>query len=264
MAQDEGSGYYRFPAIHEHTLVFVSEDDLWTVPASGGVARRLTSGLGTASNPVISPTGDRIAFSGREEGPAEVFVMPFEGGPPRRVTFVGTAAMVVGWTPRGDIIYASDSGQPFLRMMRLFSVSPESGLSSELPTGPAVFISYGSSGGCVIARPSVEAAYWKRYRGGTTGDLWIDTTATVTGDAWSKSRAILLARSGLVIAFTSSPITTASAISIHVTHLARTCDNTLTTKTSTSAGPVPTASTSSITPGRTCSCSIRANTRAGK
>ena len=176
MAQDEGSGYYRFPTIHEHTLVFVSEDDLWTVPASGGVARRLTSGLGTASNPVISPTGNRIAFSGREEGPAEVFVMPFEGGPPRRVTFVGTAAMVVGWTPRGDIIYASDSGQPFLRMTRLFSVSPESGQSSELPTGPAVFISYGPSGGCVIARPSVEAAYWKRYRGGTTGDLWIDTT----------------------------------------------------------------------------------------
>jgi tricorn protease len=160
--------------IHEQTVVFVSEDDLWTVSANGGIARRLTSGLGTATHPAISIDGNWIAFSGREEGPAEVFVMPFEGGQPRRVTFVGTPALVVGWTPQGEIVYASDSGQPFVRIMRLFAVSREGGESRELPTGPAAFISYGADGGCVIARPAVEAAYWKRYRGGTTGDLWID------------------------------------------------------------------------------------------
>ena len=171
---DDVGGYYRFPTIRDDTVVFVSEDDLWTVPASGGVARRLTSGLGSASDPAISPNRNWIAFSGREEGPAEVFVMPFEGGQPRRVTFVGTAAIVVGWSPRGEIVYASDSGQPFQRITRLFAVSPEGGEPRELPTGPAVFISYGPGAGSVIARPSVEAAYWKRYRGGTTGDLWVD------------------------------------------------------------------------------------------
>src|ERR671910_3288028 len=93
-AMDQVGGYYRFPTIYEQTVVFVSEDDLWTAPARGGVVRRLTSGLGSASHPVISPDGDRIAFSGREEGPAEVFVMPFDGGQPRRVTFVGTPALV--------------------------------------------------------------------------------------------------------------------------------------------------------------------------
>lgn len=43
-------GYYRFPTIHKDTIVFVCEDDLWTVPASGGVARRLTSNRGKLPN----------------------------------------------------------------------------------------------------------------------------------------------------------------------------------------------------------------------
>src|SRR5439155_15230430 len=94
-------GYYRYPTIRGETVVFVSEDDLWTVPASGGVARRLTSGLGMASHPSLSPDGKWLAFSGRDEGHAEVYVMPAEGGEPKRLTFLGSMTNVVGWTSDG-------------------------------------------------------------------------------------------------------------------------------------------------------------------
>ena len=56
-AQSTPLGYYRFPAIHDTTVVFTAEGDLWTVGLGGGVARRLTSGRGEEADAAISPGG---------------------------------------------------------------------------------------------------------------------------------------------------------------------------------------------------------------
>ena len=114
-------GYYRFPTIHGDKVVFVAEDDLWEVPVTGGVARRLTANLGTVSRPFFSPDGRWLAFVGREEGHAEVYVMPASGGPARRLTFLGSNAAVVGWH-EDRIVFASDVGRPFRRDIWLHSV----------------------------------------------------------------------------------------------------------------------------------------------
>ena len=93
------SGYYRFPTITDQTIIFVAEDDLWTVARDGGVARRLTAGVGEVSHPALSPDGRQVAFVGREEGQPEIYVMPAEGGEVRRLTFLGGMNKIVGWTP---------------------------------------------------------------------------------------------------------------------------------------------------------------------
>ncbi len=73
------SGYYGNPTLHDDTVVFVCEDDLWTVPAAGGVARRLTVNPGRVATPALSPDGKTVAFAGFDEGTSEVYVIPAEG-----------------------------------------------------------------------------------------------------------------------------------------------------------------------------------------
>lgn len=171
------AGYYRFPTIHDETIVFVSEDDVWSVPSAGGVARRLTSNLGEVSYPMLSPDGTRLAFVGREEGGPEVYVMPAEGGSARRLTYQNSNCRVVGWTQDGQaVIYASDSGQMAPSEMVLYRVdaATRNGATQRLPYGPARAIAFGPGGAVVIGRNTGDPARWKRYRGGTTGQLWID------------------------------------------------------------------------------------------
>ncbi|MEV0584288.1 S41 family peptidase [Nonomuraea sp. NPDC050310] len=171
------SAYLRFPAILGDVVVFSAEDDLWMVSATGGRAFRLTAGLAEATYPRFSPKGDQLAFTGREEGPEEVYAMPADGGAAQRLTFHGARSTVTGWDPDGAILYASDECQPFDGRTWLHRVTP-GGQPHRLPYGPATSIAHGPDGMIVLGRNTADPARWKRYRGGTAGDLWIDTAGT--------------------------------------------------------------------------------------
>src|SRR5687768_8653621 len=85
-------GFYRSPAIQGETIVFAAEGDLWTVPVTGGLARRLTSHANEESSPAISPDGSTLAFTARYEGLAALYTMPITGGAPIRRTYDGDNA----------------------------------------------------------------------------------------------------------------------------------------------------------------------------
>ena len=174
----EIQGYYRHPTIHGDRVVFVAEDDLWTVPAAGGVARRLTASPGTVSFPVFSPDGRRVAFTGRDDGPAEAYVVDADGGDARRAhlaRLVHRDGRLVEGRGAGRGRHRRGPGVSRATPTSTPSRPTARGAPVALRHGPARAISYEPAGaGVVIGRNSGDPARWKRYRGGTAGTIWID------------------------------------------------------------------------------------------
>lgn len=169
---DEVLGYYRFPAIHGDTIVFGAEGDLWRVDRRGGIATRLTTHPAEEDHPAISPDGRTLAFSARYEGPAEVYTMPVDGGLPARRTWEGGNARVVGWTPKGEILYATThfSDLPNVQLVRL---DPATGRRELLPLAQASDGSFTPDGKALFfTRFAFQGSHTKRYKGGTAQSLW--------------------------------------------------------------------------------------------
>src|SRR5437868_15412479 len=102
--------------------------------------------------------------------------MAAEGGPARRMKWLGPAVIVPGWTPEGAILFVTTWGQPFFRNYRAFTLAVDGGLPSLLPYGQVNHLACGSKGAKVIGRNTADPARWKRYRGRRAGSLWVDAS----------------------------------------------------------------------------------------
>ncbi len=87
------------PATNGTHVAFVYADDLWVARLDGTDLRRLTTDDGIESNPAFSPDGKTIAFSAQYDGNVDVYVVPAEGGVPKRLTWHPGADEVQGFTP---------------------------------------------------------------------------------------------------------------------------------------------------------------------
>jgi tricorn protease len=186
MAQDEAR-LLRFPAIHGNQVVFTCAGDLYTVDRNGGVARKLTTDEnGYEMFARFSPDGKYIAFTGQYDGNTEVYVIPAEGGVPKRLTYTATLGrddisdrmgpnnIVMTWKDNDNILFRSRK-QSFNDFKgQLFLVNINGGLPEELPLPVGGFCSY-SPDKTKLAYNRVfrEFRTWKYYKGGMADDIWI-------------------------------------------------------------------------------------------
>jgi tricorn protease len=91
----------RMPTVSANAIACAYANNIWTVERAGGTARRLTSFQGESSNPHFSPDGKFIAFSAEYAGNVDVYVVPADGGEPKRLTWHPGNDFVQGWTPDG-------------------------------------------------------------------------------------------------------------------------------------------------------------------
>jgi tricorn protease len=89
------------------TVVFSFEGDLWSVPVAGGTAMRITAMEGVESHPRFSPDGRWLAFTGRQDGNAHIYVMPVDGGEIRRLTYHDGENLANSWSWDSQTVYFS-------------------------------------------------------------------------------------------------------------------------------------------------------------
>ena len=162
------------PTLNKTHIVFVYAGDLWSAPRAGGDATRLTSGVGDETDPMFSPDGTRIAFTGEYDGNVDVFVIPAAGGVPKRLTWHPSPDRVMGWSPDGKRILFSSPRTAYSRFNEMFSVSVDGGVEEKLPLPSGYDASYSPDGQSIAYEPTIRAfQMWKKYRGGTTSKIWL-------------------------------------------------------------------------------------------
>jgi len=174
------TGYLRYPNLHGDLLAFVADEDVWLAPLAGGRGWRISADQAPAEYPRISSDGSLIAWASWREGSPEVYLASTEGGGTDRVSYWSDpSTRMLGWSPSGEIVAITAAGQPFRHDTWAYAIPVTDGSASfashrRLPFGPVgdvamdadtVFLLSGTRGR--------EPAFWKRYRGGTAGRLWV-------------------------------------------------------------------------------------------
>lgn len=185
--KSQESRLLRFPTISGNQVIFTYAGDLYTVPVTGGISRKLTNNVGFEMFAHISPDGNTVAFTGQYDGNTEVFTIPAQGGIPQRLTYTATLNrddvsdrmgpnnIVMCWSPDGKSIIYRSRKQTFNDFTgQLFKVSVNGGLSEELPLTTGGFCSF-SPDGKKLAFNKVfrEFRTWKYYKGGMADDISI-------------------------------------------------------------------------------------------
>jgi tricorn protease len=147
---------------------------LWKASTNGGDAQRLTSDIGYESVPHFSPDGNMIAFTGEYDGNVDVFVIPAQGGTPKRLTFHPGGDYVTGWDPDNKVLFRSDrEGKP-TETTKFFTIGIEDSFPQSMELTRAAYGEISPDGKYVAYTPITSwDPEWRNYRGGQAMPIWI-------------------------------------------------------------------------------------------
>jgi tricorn protease len=102
-AQDQVIRLPRQPRVSPdgETIAFAWQQDVWTVPSSGGMATRLTLHPADDSQPWFTPDGAELAFVSDRSGGNQVYIVSVQGGEPRQVTHDSNRKTLLGFADEG-------------------------------------------------------------------------------------------------------------------------------------------------------------------
>ena len=156
------------------TLLFIRGGDVWQVPTRGGQASRLTSHIAEESQPVFSPSGQRVAFVSNRTGSNQVYVMPAAGGQPKQLTFHSEGYSLQDWYPDGkSLLVLASRDHHWKSSSRFFRINSRKRSPEEL-----LFNGYGAEGkispdGKTLLFVREGERWWRKgYVGARSAQIW--------------------------------------------------------------------------------------------
>ena len=156
------------------TIAFNHQGDIWTANILGNNLKRLTIHEAYDTKPVWSKDGKTIAFQSDRYGNNDIFIIPFTGGTPKRITYHSTNDRITDFTANNDIIFSTSRN--FVQVERepeVHSVSASGGTPTRLLDAVGFdatlspnkkFIAF-TRGSCRIEREA--------YKGPANRNIWV-------------------------------------------------------------------------------------------
>src|SRR5438874_3506248 len=120
------------------TLAIDMQGSIWTLPAAGGAAKRITDLYNDARQPTWSPDGKWIAFFGYRDGGYDIWAIAPDGSNQHRLTWGPFDDREPIWSHDGTrVAFSSDRGDPLGSDYNIWTLDVRSGELKQLTKDPA-------------------------------------------------------------------------------------------------------------------------------
>lgn len=155
-------------------VAFTWQNDVWTVPAAGGRATRLTVNQANDGNPKFLPGGKRMAFTSNRFGSIDVFTMNVDGTDIRRVTHQSSAEYLTDVSPDGSTLYGYTTAFGRINPFRVPVAGGDLIALNNHPFELSYFPNVHANGRTVVLNIGGSSGNWRNpnENGTDTAEIW--------------------------------------------------------------------------------------------
>ncbi|MEP1553597.1 MAG: peptidase S41, partial [Paraglaciecola sp.] len=167
-------GYFRYPDLHDNTLVFTAEGDLWKITLGEQFAQRLTTHPNEEREAHISNDGQWVTFVANYTDSPELYIMPIQGGIAKRLTYENVSVKNHGWSDEGKVIYSYNGRIGPIGSWTLKQLDPNTLETTSIPLSDAIEGTVASDNNLYFVRFGLQMSTdnARAYKGGAKGELW--------------------------------------------------------------------------------------------